>query len=125
MKLHLRFAGAALLLGAVGAGALWLLRGRLEGQEFRGAILGIALVTAGAIAGMTLVSWAFDKGHKQFFATVMLGILGRLVIYGGTLAYVALRTRIDPVAFAVSLLSGYVVLMILELWFVVRSLKRA
>jgi len=77
----------------------------------------------GTIAGLVLTAWGFEKGQTQFFAALLFGILGRLVIYGATLIYVALGTSLDLIATAVAMMGFHVVFMILEIHFALRRLK--
>jgi hypothetical protein len=72
---------------------------------------------------LILSAWGFDKGQKQFFGALLLGILGRLVIYGATLIYVALRTSVDLIATVVAMLGYYVVFMVLEIRYALRRLR--
>jgi hypothetical protein len=119
-----RYGGITVLVAAAGAAAAWLFRERLGTPAAQGASLGAALAAAGAIGGMALTAWAFNRNERQFFAALVFGILGRLVSYGAILVYVALGTSIDTVAAAASLLGFYVLFQILELRFVVKGLKK-
>ena len=116
---------AALAIGAAAVAAGWSLRGRLSPAVFQGGILGAVLATAGAVAGLLTTAWAFDKEARRFFAALIAGILGRLLLYGAVLVYVALRTAIDPVATAASLLAFYVLFQVLEVRFAMRGLGRS
>ena len=115
-----RYLAVVLLLGAAGGLAVWIVRGRLEPEVMQGALVGGSVAVAGAIAGLLLSAWGFDKGQKQFFAALLFGILGRLVVYGATLIYVALGTSIDLIATAVAMLGFHVVFMIVEISFALR-----
>ncbi len=95
----------------------------MEPDAYQGALIGVILSLAGSIAGMALTMWAFDRGHGQFMATLMLGMLGRLVIYGAVLVYLALETTIDPIAMVVAMLGYYVILQVLEIRFVLKRLQ--
>jgi len=118
-----RYLVVVLLLGAAGGLVLRIVRGRLEPEVMQGALLGGTLAVAGAIAGLLLSAWGFDKGQKQFFGALLFGILGRLVVYGATLIYVALGTSIDLIATAVAMLGFHVVFMIVEINFALRRLR--
>ncbi|MBI1950336.1 MAG: hypothetical protein HYS34_03120 [Acidobacteria bacterium] len=119
----LRYAALVLLIAAAGSAAAALWRGGLEGPVARGVILGAALASFGAIGGMGLLAWSFGRGQTQFFGALVLGILGRLLVFGGVLVYVALRApAFDRIASAVSLLGFYLVFQVLELWFVLKGL---
>ena len=116
---------AALVAGIALAGALaaWGYREGLGPGRAAGVALGAAL------AGLGAVSWivAAERGRASPEWSMMLlglGILGRLVVYGATLIYVALLTRIDPLWTAGSLLGFHVLFMILEVRFALHGLKR-
>jgi hypothetical protein len=116
--------GIMLVLAGFGVATAWLLRERLGLAVAQGVSLGAMLAVAGAVGGMALTAWAFNRNQRQFFAALVFGILGRLVSYGAVLVYVALRTSIDTIATASSLLGFYVLFQILELRFVVKGLKK-
>lgn len=119
-----RYAAAAALLGVVGMGLAWMVEERLGPPISRGILLGAGLATAGAVAGILLTAWGFERGQRRFLAALMLGILGRLVIYGATLVYVALWTTIDLMATVGALLAFYVLHQVLEIRFALRGLRR-
>lgn len=118
-----RYVAVVLALGAAGAAALGLLRARFEPEVLQGAAVGGTLAVAGAIAGLFLSAWGFDKRQTRFFAALVFGILGRLVVYGATLIYVALGTSINLIATVVAMLGFHVVFMILEIHFALRRLR--
>jgi len=116
---------AALVAGIALAGALlaWRLGDRLPPGKASGIALGAALAGVGAVSWIVVA----DRGrrHPQWFMMLLgLGILGRLVVYGATLIYVALLTRIDPLWTAGSLLGFHVLFMMLEVRFALHGLKR-
>ncbi len=118
-----RYVTVVLLVGAAGAVGLRVFRARFDLEEINGALIGGALAVAGAIAGLILSAWGFDRGQKQFFAALLLGILGRLVIYGATLIYVALGTSANLIATVVAMLGFHVVFMVVEINFALRRLR--
>jgi hypothetical protein len=118
-----RYVTVVLLVGAAGAVGLRVFRARFDLEEINGALIGGALAVAGAIAGLILSAWGFDRGQKQFFAALLLGILGRLVIYGATLIYVALGTSVNLIATVVAMLGFHVVFMVVEINFALRRLR--
>ena len=119
-----RYSGTVVLLAATGLVVLWMWRDRLGEAAARGASVGLGLAAAGAVAAMILTAWGFGRSQQQFFAALMLGILGRLAFYCGALLYVGLRTSLQPLAMAVTMLGSYVVFQVLELRFAVKGLKR-
>ncbi len=96
---------------------------RVSPAAAQGALFGAGLAAVGAIAAVALNRWGFDKDPRRFFAALTLGILGRLLLYGAALVYVALRTRIDVTATAVSLLGFYVLFQVVEIRLALRGLK--
>ena len=120
-----RYVGGILLLAAAGAAALRAAWGGLAPPRLEGLLLGLALATAGALSWILLASWSLGRGHAAFMAAQGLGIMGRLVIYGAALGYVALRTTIDPVYLAGSLLGFHVLFLILEVRFAAQGARRA
>jgi hypothetical protein len=117
----LRYAALMLLIAAAVSGAFVARRGGIAGPVERGVLLGAALASLGAISGMALLDWSSGRGQTQFFGALMLGILGRLAVFGGVLIVVGLRRgAFDLVASAVSLLGFYVVFQVLEMRFALR-----
>jgi hypothetical protein len=110
-----RYLAAMSLVGLAGITSAWLLEARLGASVAHGVMLGAGLATAGAVAGMLLSGWAFERAPRQFLATLMLGILGRLIVYGSVLVFVVLRTTLDLTATAGSLLAFYVLHQVLEI----------
>jgi hypothetical protein len=120
-----RYVGLVLVLAGAGALGLWLLRGSLGPGALGGALLGLGLAAAGAVSWIVGTAATIGRGSTAFLAGVALGILGRIVVYGATLVYVALRTTLDPVWTAGSLMGSYAVFMALEIHFALRRLKAA
>jgi hypothetical protein len=119
-----RYAAAMILLAALAAAAIGLWGGRLGAAQRQGLLLGLALATVGAVSGLVLTAWSFDKGPRLFFAALVIGILGRLFLYGAALIYVALRTTVEPTAAAIGLLGSYVPFQAIEVRFALRGLLR-
>jgi len=120
-----RYVAGILILGAAGAAGMWAARDRLEPGGLAGLFLGLALATAGALSWIGAAVFSIERGQQAFMAAMVLGILGRLMIYGAALIYVALRTTIDPVFLAGSLLGFYVIFLVLEVRFAVKALRRS
>jgi len=119
-----RAGGYAALVAAIGLLAPGLAWGL--GERFPpGAAAGFAL--GGLLAALGAVAWILAAARGQarperFMILLGLGILGRLVVYGATLIYVALLTRIDPLWTAGSLLGFHVLFMMIEVRFALRGL---
>ena len=110
------YAGLVAAIGLLGAGLAWGFRDRFPQGAADGFAIGCLLAALGA------VSWiaAAARGRSRpggFMLFLGLGILGRLVVYGATLIYVALLTRIDPLWTAGSLLGFHVLFMMIEVRF--------
>ena len=112
------------LVTGVAAGGLWFLRGRLPEGGLQGALLGLGLAAAGAVSWILAAAWSGRQGAQASLLALVLGILGRLVVYGAALVYVALRTSLDPVLMAVSLLGFHVVFLIIEIRYAVEGMRR-
>jgi hypothetical protein len=123
----LRYGLAVVLIAAAGSALIAAAAGRLGDAGVRGALLGAAVASLGAIGGMALLAWSFERGSRQFVGAAVLGILGRLTLFGAVLVYVGLcrpgAVRVAPVA--LSLLAFFFVFQALEVRFVLRGLKRS
>jgi hypothetical protein len=115
-----RYIGVVLLLTGAGVIAAGWLRGSLPPAAIQGALLGLALSAAGAISWIVAAAATIDRGPRAFMAALALGILGRLVVYGATLVYVLMRTTLDPIWTAGSLMGSYAVFLVLEVRFALR-----
>jgi hypothetical protein len=122
-----RYALAVALIVAAGSACIAASGGRLEGPSVRGAILGAVLAALGAVFGMALLAWSFERGARQFVGAVALGILGRMTLFGGVLIYLGLRQPANcrMTAVAASLLGFFFVFQALEVRFVVKGMKGA
>jgi hypothetical protein len=119
----LRYAALVLIL-ASGATAILVSAARLTESAVRGTILGAGLAAAGAIGGMALAAWSFDRRPQAFMAALVGGILGRLLLFGAALVYVELRaTRYDLASSVASLLGFYVAFQVIEVRFVMKGIK--
>jgi len=122
-----RYALIVVLIAAAGSACIGLSGGRLERSTVRGAILGAILAALGAVFGMALLAWSFERGTRQVVGAMMLGMLGRLALFGGSLVGVGLLrpASCGMTAVAASLLDFFFVFQALELMFVMRGLKGA
>jgi hypothetical protein len=114
-----RYIGWVLGLSAAGGVAAWACRASIPAAGLPGVFLGIGLAAAGAISWILGAAWSIGRGSQAFLAVTALGILGRLVVYGATLLFVALRTGIDLRWLAGALLGFYLGFMVLEVRFAV------
>jgi hypothetical protein len=116
-RMTARYVAYVLLLIGAGAVAAWWMKGSLPPGALQGAWLGLALSGAGAISWIVAAAATMERGPRAFMAALALGILGRLVVYGATLVYVLLRTTLDPIWTAGSLMGSYAVFLVLEVRF--------
>ena len=119
-----RSAGIVLAVMLAGMVWAWGMAERLGPGRAAGFGLGAGLAGIGAATWILSAAWAANRGQKAFMGALGLGILGRLVIYGATLLFVTLRTRVDPVWTAGALMGFYVLFMVEEIRFALRGLSR-
>lgn len=120
-----RYVGGVLALALVAGLAGYACRGSLGSGALGGIWLGLALSAAGAVSWIVATAATLTRGHQAFLTAMALGILGRLMVYGATLVYVAKRTALDPVWTAGSLLGSYAVFIVLEIRFALLLARRA
>jgi len=121
----LRYTLAVVLFAVTGSAVIAASAGSLGQAGVRGALLGAALASLGAIFGMAVLARSFERGPRQFYGAVMLGILGRLTLFCAALVYVGLRRPADyslP-AIALSLVGFFFVFQALEVGFVLKGSK--
>jgi hypothetical protein len=116
-----RFLAAIVLLAGMAAAAAWIGRGAIPADALAGVFIGLGLGAAGAISWILGAAWAVRRGGQAFLAAVVLGILGRLVVYSATLVYVALGTGINLPWTAGALLGSYLVFIVLEVLYALRA----
>jgi len=101
--------------------ALWV-RILLPPGAVPGILIGLALAAAGAVSWIAGVGWSAGRGMHALMAVVVLGILGRLVIYSATLVYVALGTGISLAWTGGALAGSSIVFIVLEVLYALRAL---
>ena len=111
------FAGVAAATLPFGALAVDAWGGR---QAALSTVLGAALATLLAVASVVLAVWAHDKPQPIFIAALLGGFLGRLMIFGGGVAWLAAATDFPVAAFMSGLFAYYVLFQILE----IRAVRR-
>lgn len=116
-----RYVAVIVLLAAAAAVAAWLGRASLPAGALPGVFIGLGLGAAGAISWILGAAWSVRRGGQAFLAAVVLGILGRLVVYSATLVYVALGTGINLPWTAGALLGSYLVFIVLEVLYALRA----
>ena len=113
---------------AVAGSALVAARGeRLGEASVRGALLGIAVAAAGSLGGMALLARGLERGPRQFMGALLIGILGRMLLFGAVLIGVGLGWPADCslAAVALSVVAFFFVFQGLEVWLVLRRSKGA
>jgi hypothetical protein len=116
-----RYLAAIVLLTGMAAAAAWAWRGAMPADAPTGVFIGLGLGAAGAISWILGAAWAAPRAGQAFLAVVVLGILGRLVVYSATLAYVALGTGINLPWTAGALLGSCLAFIVLEVLYALRA----
>lgn len=75
------------------------------------------------IASFFSLKWAFRKSNTIFFRTVVGGLFLRFAVIAGVLFGVWNFTRLDPIAFVVSMMLFYIIMQIFEIKFIYQELK--
>jgi len=89
------------------------------------AAVGVGAALAGSLLGVLLSRKARrEQNTQRLFGALVAGMLARLALYGAVIVYVALRTRLDPVAVAVWLLGSYLVSQVIEVTVTMRAARR-
>lgn len=118
----LRSIGLVLALaGAAAAVALWR-RAFLPPTALQGFCIGLGLAVVGAITWFAGAAWGARRGMHAIMAVVVLGILGRLVIYSATLVYVALGTGVSLAWTGGALAGSSMIFIVLEVLYAHRAL---
>jgi len=105
---------AALVLGAVGVSlcAVW----PVLAPEARLAVLGGALLAAlNTLCAYFLALWSSGRSTSAFFTAVLGGMVARMLVLLGAVLVGVLLLGLPKVPFTVSLLSYFVVFLVLEL----------
>jgi len=122
----LRYALAVVLVAVAGSAPIAASIGRLGEAGVRGALLGASVACLGAIGGMALLVRSIERGPQRFFGAVVLGILGRMALFGAVLFYVGLRrpAEYSLAAVALSIVGFFFVFQALEVRFVLKGSRR-
>ena len=118
-----RYALGVVLLAAAGSALVAASGGALGPAGVRGALLGALVASLGAIGGMALLARSFERGARQFMGALLLGILGRMLLFGAVLIYLGLRRPADCslAAAGLSMVAYFFVFQALEVRFVMRG----
>lgn len=117
-----RYALMALGIAAGSLGLAWPLLARwLEPAGRRAAVAGAALAVANTVAAYWLVRWSSGRSVNTFMGAVLGGMVGRMGVMLAAVVAAVLLLELPEVPLAVSLLSYFVVFLVLEL----RVLHRA
>lgn len=112
----------ALAIAAGSLGLAWpLLLRWLQPAGRRAALLGAGLAVANTVAAYGLVRWAGGRPVNTFMGAVLGGMVGRMGLMLGAVVAAVLVLDLPEVPLAVSLLSYFVVFLVIEL----RILNRA
>jgi hypothetical protein len=111
-----RYALMALAVTAGSLGLLWpLLQRWLQPAGRRAALVGAALAVANTVAAYGLVRWSGGRPVNTFMTAVLGGMLGRMAVMLGAVLAAVLLLDLPEVPLAVSLLSYFVIFLVVEL----------
>ena len=117
-----RYALMALAVTAGSLGLLWpLLLRWLHPAGRRAALVGAGLAVVNTVAAYGLVRWSGGRSVNTFMTAVLGGMLGRMALMLGAVVAAVLVLDLPEVPLAVSLLSYFVLFLVVEL----RILHRA
>lgn len=117
----LRYGAAVLLIAGAAATGACLFRDALPPMALPGVLIGLGLATIGGLSWIAGAAWGARRGMHALMAVVVLGILGRLVIYSATLAYVALGTGISLAWTGGALAGSSMIFIVLEVLYAHRA----
>ncbi|HKQ96635.1 MAG TPA: hypothetical protein VJV75_02045 [Candidatus Polarisedimenticolia bacterium] len=117
-----RYVALILMLAGAAAAGAFLCRESLPPTALTGTLIGLGLGAFGAISWFAGAAWGARRGMQALMAVVVLGILGRLVIYSATLAYVALGTGISLAWTGGALAGSSMIFIVLEVLYAHRAL---
>src|SRR5262249_47619056 len=113
-----------LLAAAAVTLARWLTAaGRLPEAAWPACAIGLGVAAFSAVTFLCGAAATAGRGLVALLAAVVLGMLGRLVIYGGTLVYVARQGGADLAWTAGSLVGASAILLIPETRFAIAGLE--
>jgi hypothetical protein len=105
---------ATLVLGTVTA-SLCAAFPALDAESRTAALTGALLAAANTVCAYFLAVWSAGRSTQAFFAAVLGGMLGRLVVMLVAVLAGILLLGLPSVPFVVSLLAYFVVFLVLEL----------
>lgn len=124
MKIDARFPRqVALTLGVAAALAAYPLSRYGSPEVIRAAAAGAVLSTVNVLAGFFAIEYAFDKSYTVFVKAVLGGMGVRMLLLLGAMVVLILVFHMHTVALTVSLLSLYVVYLVLEILFIQKKVS--
>ena len=105
---------AAVVMGGVGA-SLVLAWPVLTGEQRPAVLSGALLAAANTICAYFLALWSASRSNQAFFTAVLGGMLARMVFLLGSVLVAVVLVGLPKVPLTVSLLSYFVVFLVLEL----------
>jgi hypothetical protein len=109
---------ATIVLALVGGSLLLLwpaLRAYLDSQGRKAALLGGGIAVANTLVAYATTVWAERRSTKVFLGTVLGGMLGRMALMLLAVVAAVVGLGLPKVPLAVSLLSFFVVFLVIEL----------
>jgi hypothetical protein len=122
-----RYALGVVALAGTGSAVVAAWGERLGEAAVRGALLGVAVAAVGALGGMALLARGLERGPRQFMGALLIGILGRMLLFGAVLIGVGLGwpAGCSLAAMGLSVVASFFVFQGLEVWLVLRRSKGA
>jgi hypothetical protein len=105
---------AALVIGMVAA-ALCLAWPVLSAEQRPAVLVGAVLAAVNTVCAYALAQWSDGRSTSAFFTAVLGGMVARMFVLLGAVLVGVLLVGLSRVPFTVSLLSFFVVFLVLEL----------
>jgi len=121
-RLAIRYAGIVLAVAGVVSAVGLFKRAVLPPNALPGLFIGLGLAVLGALSWLGGAAWGARRGMHALMAVVVLGILGRLVIYSATLVYVAIGTGVSLAWTGGALAGSSMIFIVLEVLYALRAL---
>jgi hypothetical protein len=123
MKIDARFPRQiALTLSATFALAAYPLSRYGSPEIISAVIVGALLSTVNVLLGFFAIEYAFDKSYTVFLKAVLGGMGVRMVLLLGAMIVLILVFHMHTVALTISLLSLYVIYLVLEVLFIQKKM---
>ena len=106
-----------LLTGAIALGAV----GATLPPVVRAAASGAVLMGLLAVPTLAALLWGRSRSHAGFLGSVAVAFLGKLLVIALSLTYVMKRTNLEPLAFTLGMMAGWLLGFTLQAVVLLRS----